>query len=103
MITERHEAFMAAVMNTPFGAVCVKKRGKELRELFDDEYGHGILVSPTILQGTIHGPDELAGRVSAIMLSDKCIVKVRGHGWDSEKRFVWTGTVEEFNRTWVVD
>lgn len=99
-ITESDKAFMDAVMETPFGAVCVKKRGKEMAELFKDEYGHGILVTPTILQGTIQGPDELAGRLSAIHQS---IVVVRGHGWDIEKRFVWTGTVEEFNRTWVVD
>jgi hypothetical protein len=100
MITESEQVFMDAVMDTPFGAVCVKKRGKELADLVHDAYGHGILVSPTILQGTIQGPDELAGRLNAIHQS---IVTVRGHGWGSEKRFVWTGTVAEFNKTWVVD
>lgn len=99
-LTEKPEFFAAAVLDTPFGAVCVKKRGKTLTELCDDEYGHGILVKPAVLQGTIHGPEDL-GRMLIEM--GEPFVTVRGHGWLGEKRFVWTGTTEMFNATWVID
>ncbi len=95
------EHFMAAVMDTPMGAVCVKKRGKTLQELFDDEYGHGVLVRPAIVVGMVHGPEEL-GRMLREDYKEP-FVTVRGHGWDMEKPFVWCGTTEQFNATWVVD
>jgi hypothetical protein len=82
--------FMAAVMDTPMGAVCVKKRGPGV---MDDDYGHGILVSPTITCGMVRGPEELA----RILRDDfkEPFVTVRGHGWAGKKRF----RVVRYNRT----
>jgi hypothetical protein len=99
-ITTDRKTFNEAVMNTPIGAVCVKKRGKKLDELFKDEYGHGILVSPTVVKGMVRGPDELEWIIMEINEPD---AMVRGHGWAVEVPFVWTGTRDEFNATWVID
>jgi hypothetical protein len=99
-ITENKKTFNEAVLDTPIGAIAVKKRDKDLRELSKDSYGHGILVTPTILCGTIHGPDDLEFEMIDIHAP---VVMVRGHGWDFEAPFVWTGSTEEFNETWVID
>ena len=79
----------------------MKKRGKAFQELCDDEYGHGILVSPAIVNGMIHGPEELARLL--VEEYKEPFVTVRGWGWGMEKKFVWSGTTEQFNATWVID
>jgi hypothetical protein len=100
-ISEDRTQYMAAVMDTPYGAMCVKKAGKELHELFDDEYGHGIIVQPDIRQGEASCDAELYALVERRANGGK--VAVRGHGWSHERRFIWTGSVNEFKRTWVGD
>jgi len=113
-LTEDKIAFAEAYMETPFGAACVKKRGKDLKALVDDKYGHGILVTPTITQDMLKGhPRERLNNLLNAMYyhrsaSTASVVTVRGHYHDDVPEdkmahFVWTGTVREFNETWVVD
>jgi hypothetical protein len=100
-MTESPEFFTAAVARTPINSLCVKKRGKGLRELIDDDYGHGRIVSPSVVVGQVANEQELHS-----LLVDELkepFVTVRGHGWPGEKRFVWSGTTREFFGTWVVD
>lgn len=100
-VTRGWKEFSEACLDTPIGAVAVKKRGKSFDELVDDDYGHGVLVDPRVTVGMINGPDELAG-IMNYRWPNK-LVTVRGHGWGHEVPFVWTGTTKEFNETWVID
>lgn len=97
-LTEDKREFMEAALDTPFGAVCVKKRGKPMRELFDDPHGHGILVKPFVERGPAA---DVA--LQQTMRSFHPVVVVRGHGWCGETPFVWTGTSDEFRKTWTID
>jgi hypothetical protein len=100
MFTEDQETYLKAILNTPFSAIYLKKRGKSLNELIEDDYGVGVLVSPMIVQGKLNSQSELDQLMTALSQS---VVIVRGHGWAGEKRFVWTGTTQEFIETWTGD
>jgi hypothetical protein len=107
-VTENQRVFFDAMLDTPFGAACVKKRGKKFEQLLDDRFGHGILVSPTITQDMLKGHPE--GRLSNLLNAiNQSIVVVRGHyhtepGIEEKMaHFVWTGTTQEFDETWTVD
>ena len=107
--TENKKTYANAVMDTPFGAVCVKRRGKELMELVNDKYGHGLMVVPKLTQDVMRQTNaqsqEEANQYLYWIVSDLpgMDVMVRGHGWDFEKKFVWTGTKHEFQQTWEID
>jgi hypothetical protein len=101
-ITELPTIFANACMDTPIGAICLKKRGESLRELLDDEYGHGRLVRPGIVTGSVKNEDEFNAALKRLIGSNDTVI-VRGHGWPMERKFVWTGTLDEFNETWEVD
>jgi hypothetical protein len=97
-LTEDKTEFMEATLETCFGSICVKKRGKTMQELFDDPHGHGILVRPVVERG----PAADVALKQTMQLFHPVVV-VRGHGWDFETPFVWTGTSDEFKETWVID
>ena len=105
-LTEDKQAFYNAMLDTPFGAPCVKKRGKDLKALVADRCGHGILVTPAITCDMLKGHPE--GRLSQLVnATNPPEVMVRGHYHKGMEQvmahFVWTGTVREFNETWWVD
>jgi hypothetical protein len=98
MFNQDKTAFMEAALDTCFDAICVKRRAKSMRELFDDPMGHGILVKPYVARG----PAAVAALHQA-MRSHEGEVMVRGHGWLGETPFVWTGTADEFRQNWTID
>lgn len=109
-ITKDATTFGQAALDTPMDAVCVKKRGKNLEQLCADPYGHGKIVHPPIHQQATraamsqdHADAMLYDAIMDAFHSDRGMVTVRGHGWGFEEPFVWTGTLQEFKRTWCVD
>lgn len=97
-ITTDRQTFNAECWNTLIVPFCVKKQ-KPIKELFDDPQGHGVIVSPAIERGSVTNDAELHAEIRAF----NSTVVVRGHGWDFEEPFVWSGTPEEFCETWIGD
>lgn len=97
-ITEDKRVFMETALDTYLDSICVKKRGMELKDMRGQD--HGILVSPHVSQGPIA---MLA--LKETMSKYHPVVIVRGWGWGvpPDDSFVWTGTSDEFNKTWEID
>jgi len=112
-VTEDKIEYRNACMDTPYGAACVKRRGKTLTQLMHTRHSHGLMVKPAITQAMLKGHPQ--GRLSNLVNEygdsygtyprfPQPGVMVRGHGWGIDgDEFVWTGTVAEFNETWEVD
>jgi len=86
-VTENMQEFSAACMDTAFNAICVKSRDRNAKYQF----------------GKIVSPDDIRWFAGRFLIEGSPEIKVRGHGWDGETMFVWTGTPDEFNETWEID
>lgn len=97
-ITDEKGAFGEACLDTCFGSICVKKRGKAFYEM--DGHDHGILVKPVVESGPA-----ATARLEQVMATYHPEVIVRGWGWGAPPNdaFVWTGTSDEFNEIWEID
>lgn len=95
-ITELMKDFTAACLITPINALCVKRVGSNIAD--SGKYDYGMMVSPAITQGETDSDGHLRQLVSNCGKAT-----VRGHGWPGETPFVWTGTAQEFNETWIGD
>jgi hypothetical protein len=102
-ITEEPKKFMAARLNTPLGAACVKTAGFRLDRDYDKRITHGVIVEPTITQAMLKGHPQ--GRMQNLLdAMQPTRITVRGHGWGIDgDAFVWTGSLSEFRRMWEVD
>jgi hypothetical protein len=103
-VTNDKTMFSDAMLDTPFGAACVKRRGFRMEQDWRKGDQHGVIVSPVITQAMLRGHPQ--GRLENLLTAIRPLtVKVRGHGWGlpEDDAFVWYGTLDEFRETWEVD